>query len=105
MGCCSKHVILVPTPAVGHCVPFFYFAARLVHLGTKVTMLVSNGLMEKFQTDALFAMHAGEVLREGADQTVSFFCVAINIANLLAIRKQWACYVARRKQLVNHQKK
>jgi len=54
----------MPMPAGGHCIPFFHFAARLVHLGLRVTFLVPEGMVSRFQEDSLFKTHVGEILRE-----------------------------------------
>jgi hydroquinone glucosyltransferase len=73
MGCSPKwvHVILTPTPAMGHCLPFFHLAARLHYLGVRVTFLVNEILRDKFSAEPLFAEHIGEILRQGGVEVVA----------------------------------
>ena len=62
-----EHVIMVPTPFVGHCIPFFYLASRLAHLGVRVTFLVAEGLVPQFYSHSLFTPHVGLIQREGVE--------------------------------------
>jgi hypothetical protein len=63
-GRCA-HVILVPTPVGGHCIPFFYLASRFAHLGVRVTFLVADGLVPQFYASELYKPHVGLIQREG----------------------------------------
>ncbi|KAG0601055.1 hypothetical protein M758_11G080500 [Ceratodon purpureus] len=64
-GC--AHVVLVPTPVGGHCIPFFYLASRFAHLGLRVTFLVAEGLVPQLYTHKLFTPHVGLIQREGIE--------------------------------------
>lgn len=73
MGCSPKwvHVVLAPTPAMGHCLPFFHLAARLHYLGVRVTFLVNESLRDDFLAEPLLAEHIGETLRPGGVEVVA----------------------------------
>lgn len=66
MASCA-HVILVPAPVGGHCIPFFHFASRLAHLGLRVTFLVAEGLVPQLYTHPLFVPHVGLIQRDGIE--------------------------------------
>lgn len=70
MGCKTRaceHVILVPMPVWGHCLPFFYLAARLAHLGLRVTFLLPEGHVSSIVGDEFYISHVGEILRENVE--------------------------------------
>lgn len=73
MGCSQKwvHVVLTPTPGMGHCLPFFHLAARLHYLGVRVTFLVNEVLRDKFLAESLFAERIGETLRQDGVEVVA----------------------------------
>lgn len=68
-SCCTSgaHVLLVPPPAFGHYITFFYLATRLVHLGVRVTFLVAEGLVPRFLNDPLFAAHWSQIQQENIE--------------------------------------